>query len=426
MLRSMFAKNLFKLRVALLESALQLSQSSVSVSDTPTKNPRLFIEVGRIVNGYTVGGIPRVATELARAILRLERGIQVNFVEITTRGQISYADHKAASNLGLAPSFPKKGTVTFSPGDSLLILDLALPPNFLRSREIYRLRHSRVLVASVVYDLLPITNPEWFKPGKGVLFFIWLRAIAKQDLLLAISESTELELRSQLSILTDGDLPQISRLKLSSKFAPKSSRQTCRRKRRPPDSTCFLMVGTIEPRKGYDEVLETFQSIWESGGSPKLKIVGRKGWKCARTIRKIRFLIDSGYPLRWESDCSDEDLFVEYQNADAVIVASYSEGFGLPVLEAQSMQLPVIVRDIPVFREISSPRAIYFGGHSSPSLREVIVETAAHLSDGEVPIAGGSKHASWEGSAFELLSTMNAQLLTPARESAPKVEKNQP
>ena len=60
----------------------------------------------------------------------------------------------------------------------------------------------------------------------------------------------------------------------------------------------------------------------------------------------------SARPLTWLRDASDEELRLEYLEADLLVMASRGEGFGLPIVEALAHGTPVVARDLPVFREL--------------------------------------------------------------------------
>ncbi len=57
--------------------------------------------------------------------------------------------------------------------------------------------------------------------------------------------------------------------------------------------------------------------------------------------------------MRWHDRASDDELLGFYADADALIAASYTEGFGLPLVEARHFGKPIIASDIPVFREVT-------------------------------------------------------------------------
>ena len=77
---------------------------------------------------------------------------------------------------------------------------------------------------------------------------------------------------------------------------------------------CFLMVGTVEPRKGHLQTLAAFDRLWEVGVDARLIIVGTEGWKALpdhqrRNIPEIVYQLrshpESGKRLFWLQDVSD-------------------------------------------------------------------------------------------------------------------------
>lgn len=77
-------------------------------------------------------------------------------------------------------------------------------------------------------------------------------------------------------------------------------------------------------------------------------------------IERLERLSGSGAPLTWVQEATDDDLQWEYLNSDLLVMASRGEGFGLPVVEAISHGLPVLARDLPVFRELLGDEGDYF------------------------------------------------------------------
>jgi glycosyltransferase involved in cell wall biosynthesis len=122
----------------------------------------------------------------------------------------------------------------------------------------------------------------------------------------------------------------------------------------------FLMVGTLEPRKGHAQVLGAFEKLWQDGADLNLIIVGKKGWLVDVLEDRLRKHKELGKRLFWLEGASDEFLTKIYATSTCLIAASYGEGFGLPLIEAAKHKLPIICRDIPVFREVASEHAFYF------------------------------------------------------------------
>ena len=110
------------------------------------------------------------------------------------------------------------------------------------------------------------------------------------------------------------------------------------------------MVGTIEPRKGHAVALTAFEKLWDEGSADELWIAGRRGWHVENLVERIKRHPQYNRKLRWVDSPNDDQLGSLYRQAAAVILASYAEGFGLPIVEAMRFGKPVIVSDLPVFR----------------------------------------------------------------------------
>jgi glycosyltransferase involved in cell wall biosynthesis len=78
--------------------------------------------------------------------------------------------------------------------------------------------------------------------------------------------------------------------------------------------------------------------------------------------------------LFWPQGVSDELLTHIYGNSDCLIAASWGEGFGLPLIEAAHHGLPVLARDLPVFREVANDNATYFTANDSQGLADAILQ----------------------------------------------------
>ena len=135
----------------------------------------------------------------------------------------------------------------------------------------------------------------------------------------------------------------------------------------------FMMVGTIEPRKGHAQSLAAFERLWASGVDCGLLIVGREGWCMEEWVTSLR-----GHPERrthalWLDGASDDVLLrAGTGSATALLAASEGEGFGLPLVEAAQHGLPVVARDLPVFREVAGGTRFYFSGTSPEDLAGAI------------------------------------------------------
>jgi glycosyltransferase involved in cell wall biosynthesis len=172
------------------------------------------------------------------------------------------------------------------------------------------------------------------------------------------------------------------------------------------------MVGTIEPRKGYLQVLEAFTQLWRRGTDVNLIIVGREGWlgmpdvmrrDIPETIYRLSKHSELNHRLFWLDGISDEYLEKLYVASTCLIAASYGEGFGLPLIEAAQHNLPIIARDIPVFREVAGDHAFYFSGSVEEVLAQSLKTWLAIYESGNHPRSDRLPRLQWKDSASSLL-----------------------
>jgi glycosyltransferase involved in cell wall biosynthesis len=185
------------------------------------------------------------------------------------------------------------------------------------------------------------------------------------------------------------------------------------------DDITFLMVGTIEPRKGYLQTLEAFDILWQEGVAANLVIVGKEGWQplpqearrdIPETITWIKKNPQLNNRLFWFQGISDEHLEKVYAASTCLIAASYGEGFGLPLIEAAQQGLPILARDIPVFREVSGEHATYFKTETPEELAAAIKSWLADQEKNMHRKSSGMKYLTWKESAKSLLNKLLSKI----------------
>jgi glycosyltransferase involved in cell wall biosynthesis len=270
----------------------------------------------------------------------------------------------------------------------------------------------------MVFDILPITHPEFFPPWAYDSHRGWTTAVTSSaDVIVCISEHVKLELALWLERNgTSSTSPTLLASHLGADVAasfpsnglPGDADDVMRAISSRPT---FLMVGTIEPRKGHLQAVEAFERLWRQGMDVNLVIVGYEGWKPLpanerRTIPaitdKIRRSDELGKRLYWLEGISDEYLNHLYKASACLLAPSEGEGYGLPLIEAAQYGIPIIARDIPVFREVAGDSAHYFEG-TQPEHLEQAVRSWLELKEREqVPDSGTLQWETWEQSAQRL------------------------
>ena len=118
------------------------------------------------------------------------------------------------------------------------------------------------------------------------------------------------------------------------------------------------------------------------------------GWKIEKTLNLIEKIKELNKKLFFLEFVSDADLEYLYKNSKSLIIASKGEGLGLPIVEANSHNLPIICRDIDVFRELAQNNAYYF--KDVDGLEEIISNESIQEKDLDL------SKITWKNSADEI------------------------
>ena len=231
-------------------------------------------------------------------------------------------------------------------------------------------------VAVLVHDLFPLIRSDLFDEHTTRHFSEAFPVVAKHaDMLVANSAATQSDLADYFA---RGEWVCVPRLTFAY-LGVDPEAVGCRNGVRDQladlfnsDTSVFLTVGTIEPRKNHAFLLDAFDSLWSGQSDACLCLVGRYGWLSADLIDRIQSHPQWGRKLFWFDDLSDTELTYCYRNARALVFPSVAEGFGLPLIEALREGCPVVASDIPVFREIGKAHCAYFSLTDSEALTAML------------------------------------------------------
>jgi glycosyltransferase involved in cell wall biosynthesis len=163
------------------------------------------------------------------------------------------------------------------------------------------------------------------------------------------------------------------------------------------------------------QAIAAFEKLWEQGVNATLVIVGKEGWgplpdnqrrTIPKIVNKLRNHPELNKRLFWLEGISDEYLEKIYAASTCLIAASEGEGFGLPLIEAAQYKLPIIARDLPVFREVAGDHAFYFEGLAPESLAQAIRTWSALNDQAQTPGSDKMPWLTWEQSALELIKVI--------------------
>ncbi|MFC3813454.1 glycosyltransferase family 4 protein [Lysobacter sp. GCM10012299] len=336
--------------------------------------PRLLVDVTELSLEDLGGGVQRVTRQLLGEMLADPHGFAIEPVRIASDHTYVHARAFTSGLLGLAPqALGVDFEVKARPGDVLLGLDFCRPHHLALAAALPKLRHGGARVALFVHDVLPLQHPDWFPEAVPEQFERWLAVFSEHaDLALVNSEATA---RSLESALRDRALPGPSmgqRVILLGADAVPDVAAPSPLPERATGTTRVLMVGTIEPRKGHAQVLDAMERLWANGEHFELVIVGRQGWKTSELGQRLRGHPQQGRRLHWFEGADDYWLASLYRDCDVLVMASSDEGFGLPIVEAGRAGCGLLLRDIPVFREIAGDAAEYFEGNDTDAMAQAL------------------------------------------------------
>ncbi|ALX12880.1 glycosyl transferase family 1 [Burkholderia cepacia JBK9] len=378
-----------------------------------SREHQLLVDVSIIAQHDAGTGIQRVVRSLAlQLIASPPPGFVVRLVRANRRDRYRYADIYAAKLAGTPPP-ASDAPVHANPGDVFLGLDLTSRIAPKRQRDFLQWKQQGVLLAFVVYDLLPIQHPEWFTPRSARSFKQWLSTIAiHADALYCISRSVAVEAQAFLDTyfgIAEHEVPA-GWFHLGADFQPHPANATGTMPRKPRMTGrghTVLMVGTIEPRKGHRQVLDAFEALWNDGVDATLVIVGNAGWAVQELTMRLDGHAERGKRLNWLQDIDDAALADLYARADGLLFASEGEGFGLPIVEAAQHGLPLLLRDLPVFREVAGEHATYFSACDGTGLASSLHTWLRAIDDDIAPDSRAIRPITWQESAAQIKTLLS-------------------
>lgn len=377
----------------------------------PVSPPQLFVDVSDLVREDHRTGIQRLVRAILREmLLNPPAGFRVEpvYVEPGISG-FRYARQFTQGFLGLPDCALLDEPISYRSGDYFLGLDLNFAPSMMQGPFLQEMRQAGVSTYFVVYDLLPVRRPQSFPPGAEEPFARWLDVVAQGDGAICISRATADDLSGWLAVSGPSrrDPFAIRWFSLGSDVENSSPTSGV-----PADASLvlgqclqrptFLIVATVEPRKGHSQVLGALDQLWGSGVDVNLVIVGKQGWMVEALAEQLRQHPELTRRLFWLEGISDEYLEKIYAAASCLIVASLADGHCLPMIEAARHGLPIIARDIPVFREIAGEHAQFFQGEAPRDLASALAAWLEKYRHGQHVSSAGIPRLTWRQSAESL------------------------
>ncbi|HEU4997982.1 MAG TPA: glycosyltransferase family 1 protein [Lapillicoccus sp.] len=280
---------------------------------------------------------------------------------------------------GLPPK-PRAGGVLHAP-------TLMVPP----------VPRSTALVVTI-HDVVPWTHPETLTPH-GVAFHRRMGERAARDAATIVTPTEAVAARVRELLDPRGAVLTVAPgVSVTAPPPDADERRAARRSSRP----YVLFVGTAEPRKGLDVLVEALTR--SELADLDLVVVGPPGWGDV-DIGALAAAAGVSERVHVTGRVDDADLAAWYTGARVLAMPSRAEGFGFPVVEAMAHGLPVVVTADPALTEVAAGAATVVPVGEAEPLAVALAESAADgAARAELVERGRSRAADfdWDRTAAEM------------------------
>jgi glycosyltransferase involved in cell wall biosynthesis len=293
-----------------------------------------------------------------------------------------------------------------------------------------RARSGGATLGVFVHDLFPIRLPALCEEGAAAAFETRLRAdLPSWDFIVANSAYTAGDIRDYLAEnRLAGAIPVLA-VPLAHHIPsqrPLPGRRRGRRQdwrspagappRAPPRALqarpFVLCVGTLEPRKNLDALLDTWKALGRLHPDlPELVLVGRQGWRMDEMAADLRGGEMKRRKIRWLENISDERLEALYSGCLFTVYPSLAEGWGLPIGESLARGKVCVTSNTTAMPEVGGDFAIYTDPSDHDSLRsaiESLLYDEGVLSGWEHRIAHDFRPRTWREVTGDLMAAISA------------------
>lgn len=343
---------------------------------------KIYIDVTNLLKVSFLTGIQRVVREVVLRLLQREEQeivlLSYNegyhlYQKADTERFFSYFDQGLGERQEIITAEAVRMD-DFRPNDIFFDIDGAWNLPLRRSVLLPQLKANGVKLAVYVYDVIPITHPQFCHEETLNNFMNYIGSYLQYaDAIIASAQST---LDAIDALLGQLQLPAIPGFVswLGSDFNVQETEAGAispEAEQAVAAGPYILMVGTIEPRKNHALLLDAFDNQLFAQGM-NLVFVGRTGWNVEALQNRIEKHPKLGKQLFHLKGMNDAAIDYLYRNAYCVAFPTFNEGFGLPIIEAFQRGTPVLASDIPILREVGGSYCAYFDCNSWKSFAETV------------------------------------------------------
>lgn len=229
----------------------------------------------------------------------------------------------------------------------------------------------------LVHDLIPISHPQFCRPGEANRHRKRIETVLDCASSVIVNSAATGAALADFAKQTGKAAPPMTVAWLAADTLPAIGIQ------QPSRRPVFVTIGTIEGRKNHLLLLKLWQRLVDKLGAdaPELVLIGQRGWQADEVFA----LLDNSPELQSHvhelGRCDDHTMLAWLAQARAVLLPSFIEGFGIPVVEALQCGVPVIASDLPVFQEIAGEIPLFLDPHDEDAWEAAILEYCTDHSD---------------------------------------------
>lgn len=265
--------------------------------------------------------------------------------------------------------------LTMGKGNIFFDIDSVWNSTYKRSTLLPVLKKQEVKIAVYIYDVIPITDPQFCHEYTIYNFMDYIGAYLQYaDILIASAQSTldeidKLSLKLGLQPIT-GFVSW-----LGSDFNNKETQQEYdipENVKEVAKNKYVLSVGTIEPRKNHAFLLDAFeQSLFSKGIN--LVFAGKVGWNVEQFEERMKNSPYYNKQFFHFTGLNDASIDYLYRHAFVLGFPTFNEGFGLPMIEALERGVPVMATRRPVLQEVGRDFCEYFDPHDPQEFIDKVI-----------------------------------------------------
>lgn len=267
----------------------------------------------------------------------------------------------------------------------------------------FNIRHIPSVVT--VHDMFHELFKNTIRPVNRMYYNIFFnRSIRKSDFIIADSENTKIDIEKILKIKSDKiKTVHLGLSKVFEDFIETDEKIVEYQSMNLPEKY-ILYVGSLEPRKNIGKAIEAYNLIKDKV-EEKLVIVGARKWKVSSLVEIINKnnledkVIFTGY-------VDEKILPLVYKKSTLFLFPSLYEGFGFPVIEAMSMEVPVVTSNNSSLAEIAGESAKLINPNNIDEMADAVIEILKNKDKKDKMVNNGQENLKlykWEKTAKETL-----------------------